>query len=86
MATTIADTMYKLLLSKNRTSIWYGDIDIIEECANLCNVKKSHPQKTITCVLNALDQSSKFKKGYIHADFNGTTRKYRCFTIINLNQ
>lgn len=82
MTNAIADTMYELLLSQHRKSVWYGDIDIIEECAIKCNIKKSHPTKTISYILNALERSNKFKKSYIQADFNGYKRKYRCFTIV----
>ena len=82
MTNTIAETMYNILLSENKTCVWYGDIDIIERCAIKCKIRKTHPTKTISCVLNALERSPKFKKTYIQADFNGYKRKYRCFNIL----
>ena len=53
----------------------------IEECAKECGILRSHPQKTINTVLNALDKSPLFTKSYIFADINGSRRKYRCFSI-----
>ena len=61
--------------------VWYGDLDLIEECAKLSGVTKSHPQNTIQYVLNALDKSNLFIKGYIYADFNGRNKRYRSFKL-----
>ena len=82
MRQSIANKMYDLMLIEKRERIWFGDIDIIEQCAKACGIVKDHPQKTIISVLNALEKSSKFKKGYIKADIGGVTHKYRCFTIV----
>lgn len=79
----IAHNMINILKKNNRVNVWYGDIDIIEECAIVSGVLKKHPKDTIQCVLNALDKSAKFKKTYIYSDLNGTKRKYRCFTMYN---
>lgn len=78
---TIAMTMYKILKESNRKTVWYGDVDIIEDCAKKSGVLKKHPKSTIQAVLNSLDKSPLFIKGYIRADFNGYMRKYRTFTI-----
>ena len=78
---SIADNMAILLKENRRSSVWYGDIDLLEKCAVMSGLPKSHPKKTIQRVLNALDRSHNFTKGYIYADFSGTNRKYRCFTI-----
>lgn len=77
----IAQNMINILKKNNRTCIWYGDIELIEQCASLSNLPLQHPQKTIATILNALDHSSNFKKGYITSDINGIPRKYRCFTL-----
>ncbi len=77
----IADNMVNILKKNNRINVWYGDIDIIEECAIMSDTLKKHPKDTIQCILNALDKSTKFKKTYIYSDLNGTKRKYRCFTM-----
>ena len=82
MKQSIANKMYDLMLIEKREQIWFGDIDIIEKCAKACGIVKSHPKKTIVSVLNALDKSSKFKKGYIKADIGGSPHRYRCFTIV----
>ena len=55
----VAHHVKSKLIQNNRNSIWYGDIQIIEECAEECGIIQSHPQKTINVVLNALDKSSK---------------------------
>ena len=77
----IIENMIKILNENNRTCIWYGDIDLIEKCAFLSSLPQQHPQKTIITILNALDNSPKFTKGYITSDITGTNRKYRCFTL-----
>lgn len=81
MNNSISDNMYNVLLKNNRTSVWYGDLELIEECAKLSKLKKDHPKKIIKCVLNALDQSNKFEKKYIYSDFSGIRKKYRCFIL-----
>ena len=77
----IAETMKKLLESQNRTCVWYGDLDLIEQCAK-SNGLHFHPQKSISIVLNALERSPDFNKSYIYSDINGRQRKYRCFSLI----
>ena len=77
----IAHHVKDKLIQIKRNSIWYGDIQIIEECAEECGIIQSHPQKTIKVVLNALDKSPLFIKSYIFSDINGSKRKYRCFKI-----
>ena len=77
----IAHYVKDKLIQNKRNSIWYGDIQIIEECAEECGIIQSHPQKTINAVLNALDKSPLFIKSYIFSDINGSKRKYRCFKI-----
>lgn len=81
MKNTIAQNMIKILNNNHRNNVWYGDVDLIEECARISGVFKHHPQLTIQCVLNALDRSNLFVKGYINADINGRKKKYRCFSI-----
>lgn len=77
----IAHHVKSKLIQNNRNSIWYGDIQIIEECAEECGIMKDHPRKMINSVLNSLDKSALFTKSYIIADINGAKRKYRCFSI-----
>ena len=81
MKNNIAQNMIIIMEKHNRKNIWYGDIELIEECARLSGVMKIHPQNTIQCILNALEKSNLFKKGYIKSDINGSNRKYRCFII-----
>ena len=86
---TIADNMLFLLNREGRDSVWYGDLTLIEECATMSNIQTTHPIDTIQRVLNGLEHSKVFKKGYIYADFSGRKRKYRCFTIakfVNLKE
>lgn len=78
----IAYHMKQKMNQNGRDSVWYGDIQMIEECAEECGVIQSHPKKTIKAVLNALDRSPLFIKSYIFADINGSKRKYRCFSIV----
>lgn len=84
MKQSIAQTMFEIMKQNNISYVWYGDINLIEECAEKSGVTKRHPKNTIQAVLNALDNSPLFKKGYITADFSGSKRKYRSFSI-NLN-
>ena len=77
----IARHMKRKLIHDKRNSVWYGDIQIIEECATECGIIRDHPRKTIKAVLNALDKSPLFTKSYIFADICGSRRKYRCFSI-----
>ena len=79
---TIAQNMKNIMQKHNRKVVSYLDVDLIEECAAASKINTSHPLKTIQRVLNALDNSSMFEKGYIRADFNGKTRKYRSFKLL----
>ena len=81
MRKTIAQNMIDVLKKHHRNIIWYGDIDLIEECALLSNMEIKHPQKTINNILNALDRSELFFKHYIYSDHNGKRQKYRCFIM-----
>ena len=45
MNNPIAETMKELLESQNRTRVWYGDLDLIEQCAKL-NGLHFHPRKS----------------------------------------
>lgn len=60
-----------IMKENHRNSVWYGDIYLIEKCAIMSGVIKKHPQDTIQCILNALDKSPLFIKGYIVADVSG---------------
>ena len=64
-----------------QNTVWYGDLELIEECAELSGVKIQHPQKTIKYILDNLDRSPCFTKGYIIADIDGSKRRYRCFKL-----
>lgn len=77
----ITTCMITLLKNNNRTCVWYGDLELIEQCATMCNMPRKHPKVTIQRILNALEKSSEFNKSYIVADFNGYRRKYRCFIL-----
>ena len=81
MQNNIAITMKEILIMNNRTSVWYGDIYLLEECAQKANITVSHPLQMIQRILNALDKSSLFQKGYITSDISGRTRRYRCYTL-----
>lgn len=81
MNNLIATNMKEILLLNNRSSVWYGDISLLEECAKKSMISSNHPQKTIQRILNSLDNSTLFKKSYIIADISGKKRKYRCFTL-----
>lgn len=69
------------MLEEGRHTVWYGDLELIEECAKLSGIETKHPQKTIKCILDHLDHSTHFTKGYIIADFGGSKRRYRCFKL-----
>lgn len=81
MKKPIAENMAEIMKQHNRTYIWYGDIDLIEECAKKSHIPPLHPQKRIQHILNALDKSQYFSKGYIFSDISGKNRKYRCFKL-----
>ena len=81
MKTSIAKNMVNILIAHNRTTVWYGDIDLIEECALKSNIISKHPKTKIQYVLNALDKSSYFCKSYIVSDISGRKREYRGFKL-----
>jgi hypothetical protein len=73
--------MKNLMIVKRRQTIWYGDVELIEECAKICGLRSDHPKKVIRSVMNQLEKSPDFVKCYITADFEGAKRKYRCFKL-----
>lgn len=77
----IAENMKTIMKKHNRTTVWYGDLELIEECARLSGLTSRHPKATIKSVLDALDKNRNFKKTYMYEDFSGVRRKYRCFTL-----
>lgn len=81
MKNIVAYNMHLIMIERNIKIVWYGDISVIEECAIRSNIGYLHPKKRIQRVLNALDRSTLFTKGYINADFSGTNRRYRTFTL-----
>lgn len=82
MKQTIAQNMVEIMKKHNREYVWYGDIDLIEECAKISKLHSTHPKKRIQYVLNALERSPHFIKNYIKIDVNGKNRKYRCFKLV----
>lgn len=83
MKTTIAQNMIEIMKQHNRTTVWYGDLDLIEECAKKSHIPHKHPQNLIQQVLNALDRSPDFSKCYIFSDVSGRKIKYQCFKLKN---
>ncbi len=81
MKKTIAENMFEIMVEKDIDIVWYGDLTTIEECAFKSKIKSKHPKITINKILNGLEKSVLFEKGYIKADFNGTNRQYRSFKI-----
>lgn len=81
MKQSVALIMKNLMIEKGRRSIWYGDLELIEECAKISNIKAEHPKIMIKRILDQLDHSPYFSKGYIVADFCGNKRRYRCFIL-----
>ena len=69
--------MIEIMKQHNRTTVWYGDLDLIEECAKKSHIPHKHPQNLIQQVLNALDRSPDF------SDVSGRKIKYRCFKLKN---
>ncbi len=68
---TIAEHMRDILLEKGYESVSYGDLDEIHECAErsgmydrVKNKRGSHPLNIINKVLNGLEKSELFEKGY----------------------
>ena len=80
---TIAKTMYLLMKEHNMNHVSMGDLHLLEECAQLCHIKKKHPQKMIQSILNGLEKSELFTKGYLYAEHNGRMQKFRCFTPVS---
>lgn len=62
------------------TVIWFGDLDIFEECAKRLNKNYNHPISGINSMLNALDNSKLFTKG----NMKTSNKNYRTFTIKKL--
>mgnify|MGYP004595069787 CR=1 FL=1 len=79
---TIAETMYYLMQEQDLQYVWMGDLHLLEECAQHCHLKKKHPANMLQSVLNGLDRSDLFQKGYLYADCNGKKRKFRCFSPV----
>lgn len=76
----IALTMKEIMLKNGRNTVWYGDLELIEECAELSGVKIQHPQKTIKYILDNLDRSpcNYFREDsrYIAIQINSQVIKY----------
>ena len=81
MKKAIAKTMYNIMIETDKKYIWYGDLNLIEQCAQKCQFSDIHPKKKIQRILNALEHSDLFQKKYLYSDITGQNRKYRCFKI-----
>lgn len=68
---TIAENMRDILIERGYNSVAYGDLDDIHECAERSGMyerikskRGGHPLNTINKVLNGLERSEIFEKGY----------------------
>ena len=52
---------------RHEWSIAYGDLPELHEIAKLAGIKRGHPLNVHQRVLNALDKSSLWRKGYFRA-------------------
>lgn len=80
---TIAEHMVDVMAEQNRSSIWFGDLDLIHECANRSGMYRrirskngDHPLIIIQKVLKALERSEDFDKGYMRYDGNKPACRY----------
>lgn len=63
---TIAENMRDIMLEQSLNVVWYGDIELIHECAKRSQMQgNQHPLHINNRVLSALDKSHLFIKGYI---------------------
>jgi hypothetical protein len=80
---SIAEHMRDILIENGRTSVWYGDLDEIHECAKRAGMYEkngnTHPLAINNRVLTALDRSNLFRKGYI----KHIGRPARSFTLVD---
>jgi len=77
MKKTIAEHMADILREENMRAVWFGDIVQIHECAVRAGIYErvrgqhgDRPLRVIQKVLNALERSDLFEKGYIRFDGN----------------
>jgi hypothetical protein len=66
---TVAEHMADILREQGRSSVWYGDLDEIHECARRSGMYDrsgcTHPLAINNRVLSGLDKSPLFTKAYI---------------------
>lgn len=77
----IAEHMRDILIERNESIVWYGDLHNIHDCAKRSGMYErkgdTHPLAINNRVLSALDKSNLFEKGYI----KHIGRPARCFTL-----
>ena len=71
---TIAEHMADIMNEEGQEIVWYGDLDILHECADRAGSKdrvrvnsrrNTHPMTLMQKVLAGLDRSDLFEKSYI---------------------
>ena len=79
---TIADAMIFCLQATERTTVWWGDCDLLDACAHRAGLYdrpgNTHPLAVHQRILRALDRHPAFHKAYIVHEHHRT----RCFTYI----
>jgi len=79
---TIVEAMIDTLQTAGRDTVWWGDCDLLDQCAQQAGLYDrpghTHPLAIHARVLQALDRHPAFRKGYIrHAG-----HRTRCFTYV----
>ena len=81
---TITDTAIEVLAENGRENIWWGDQPMLDEIAARAthtNLLSLNPLLRHSRILDALERSGKFKKGYITLGGMRGNNKTRCMTL-----
>lgn len=87
---TIAEHMRDTLIENGYKYVMWGDVGTLDDCASRCthtDMNKVHPLYRHHRILNALDRSPLFEKGYVRLDIfqNNQSRLVRCFQLLELS-
>jgi len=79
---TIVEAVIEGLRTTGRDTLWWGDCDLLDHCAQLAGLYDrpgcTHPMAIHTRILNALDRHPAFHKSYLCYAGHRT----RCFTYV----
>jgi hypothetical protein len=87
-AKTYAEHARDVLVESGYTSVMWGDAWLLDAIGTRCGLPRMHPLNRHKRILDALERSPLFTKGYVRLDVftNNQSRLVRSFKLVEASQ